>query len=99
MQLIATVQATRRSCGLISGPTLECVSHFLNHRTMSTRIGSLLLTILARTFDWNADDLREQIGQISRASLLRERICGADECAVVTQESRPDSNQLRYSFR
>jgi hypothetical protein len=43
MQLIATVQATRRSCGLISGPNLECVSHFLSHRTMSTRIGSLLL--------------------------------------------------------
>jgi hypothetical protein len=40
-----------------------------------------------------------RFGQISRASLFRERICRADECAVVTQESRADSNQLRYSFR
>ena len=63
MQLIATLRATRRSCGLISGPHVECVSHFLNHRTMSTRIGLLLLTN-------PRSNVREQIGQISRASTV-----------------------------
>ena len=89
MQLIATVQATRRGCGLISGPHVECVSYFLNHRTMvnthrfvAAHESSLERSIGMRMISGSRLD-RSRVHR-----LFRERICRADECAVVMSRGR-----------